>query len=235
MDAVKRDPNPDIAFAGRDRKRATRTRAAVLALEGAPAADLRIAHAMASRFDRSALLVAVDGGIDTWRAIRRRPELFVGDLDSASTPPRGIPSRIYPVEKDFSDFSGALDEASQRGATVVVIAGLLGGRLDHEWANLLEVGTAAPRFAGLLAPSARGLLAVTTSGLRARPEAGRLVSVFALGGGARVSLRGTRWSLSKKRLTPGSLGLSNVAIGEVTLDVHEGVAGLVFPVASAWT
>jgi len=173
----------------------------------------------------------VDGGLTTFRALRRRPDLFVGDLDSVATPPRGIPSRIYPVEKDFSDFSGALDEASQHGATIVVIAGLLGGRLDHEWANLLEVGAAAPHFAGLLAPSARGLLAVTTTGLSAQTSAGRLVSVFALGGGARVSLRGTRWLLSKKRLTPGSLGLSNIATGTVTLDVHEGVAGLVFPVA----
>lgn len=175
----------------------------------------------------------MDGGITTFRALRRRPDLFVGDLDSVATPPRGIPSRIYPVEKDFSDFSGALDEASQHGASVVVIAGLLGGRLDHEWANLLEVGSAASRFAGMLAPSARGLLAVTTGGLSARTTVGRLVSVFALGGGAKVTLRGTRWTLSKKRLTPGSLGLSNIATGEVTLDVHEGVAGLVFPVASA--
>jgi len=205
----------------------------VLALEGAAAADLRIALALASRFDPAAFLVAVDGGIDTWRAIRRRPDLFVGDLDSARQAPRGIPSRIYPVDKSFSDFSGALDEAWKHHARVVVIAGLLGGRLDHEWANLLEVGAAAPRFAGLLAPSARGLLAVTTAGLSAQTTVGRLVSVFALGGGAKVTLRGTRWLLSKKRLTPGSLGLSNIATGTVTLDVHEGVAGLVFPVASA--
>lgn len=111
----------------------------------------------------------------------------------------------------------------------MVIAGLLGGRLDHEWANLLEVGTAASRFAGLLAPSARGLLAVTSAGLRATASSGSLVSVFALGGGARVSLRGTRWPLSKRKLRPGSLGLSNVAVGDVSLVVHAGVAGVVFP------
>ena len=126
-------------------------------------------------------------------------------------------------------FHGALTEASNLGATIAVVAGLLGGRLDHEWANLLEVGTAASRFAGLLAPSERGLLAVTSTGLRAQATAGEYVSVFALGGGARVSLRGTRWPLSKRKLSPGSLGLSNVAMGEVSLVVHTGVAGVVFP------
>jgi thiamine pyrophosphokinase len=122
-----------------------------------------------------------------------------------------------------------LTEVSELGATIAIVAGLLGGRLDHEWANLLEVGTAASRFAGMLAPSARGLLAVTSAGLRATTSSGALVSVFALGGGARVSLRGTRWPLSKRKLSPGSLGLSNVAEGEVSLVVHAGVAGIVFP------
>jgi thiamine pyrophosphokinase len=115
------------------------------------------------------------------------------------------------------------------GADVLVIAGLLGGRLDHEWANLLEAGAAARGFLGLLAPSLRGLIVVTAGGVRARTIPGRLVSVFALGRGARVSLRGTVWTLAKRRLAPGSLGLSNLTGSELALDVHEGVAVLVFP------
>jgi thiamine pyrophosphokinase len=226
---MARELGPEISFVGRGRKRALRVRMAVIALEGASAVDLSIACAHAARVDAGALLVAVDGGLATCRTIRRLPDLFVGDLDSTRKGPRGVPSRIYPTDKSFSDFSGALDEATRLGAGVVVVAGLLGGRLDHEWANLLEVGAAAPRFAGLVAPSARGWVAVTANGLRARVGSGRIVSVFALGGGARVSLRGTRWTLTRRRLAPGSLGLSNVAEGDVSLDVHEGVAGLVLP------
>ncbi len=187
---------------------------------------------LAAEFDPKALLVAVDGGLKTCRAMRRRPDLFVGDLDSARLRPRGIASSIYPVAKDFSDFSGGLSAARQLGADVLVIAGLLGGRLDHEWANLLEAGAAAPGFAGLLAPSSRGLIVVTAWGVRARTVPGRLVSVFALGRGARVSLRGTVWTLAKRRLAPGSLGLSNLTGVELALDVHEGVAVLVFPDAA---
>jgi len=116
---------------------------------------------------------------------------------------------------------------------VAVIAGLIGGRLDHEWANLLEAQKNAPGFAGLLAPSARGLIVVTAAGLRARTVPGRLVSLFALGRGARVSLRGTEYPLTKRRLAAGSLGLSNVTGKTLALDVHEGAVVLVFPVEKA--
>jgi thiamine pyrophosphokinase len=226
---MPRTKNPEIELIGRTARSVRPARAAVLALEGATASDLRRALHLAVPFDTDALLIAVDGGLATCRAIRRRPDLFVGDLDSAGAAPSGIPAVVYPVDKCFSDFAGALGEARRLGADVAVIAGLLGGRLDHEWANILELGAAAPKFAGLLAPSARGLVVVTARGLRARGLGRRVVSVFALGRAARVSLRGTRWILSDRRLAPGSLGLSNVTGGLLELDVHGGVAALVVP------
>lgn len=225
------DAAPVIEFVGRASRRRTRERASVLALHGATPADLRRALVLAARIDSKALLVAVDGGLSTCRAIRRRPDLFVGDLDSALHRPRGIASCIYPVAKDFSDFQGALSEARRLRADVLVVAGLLGGRLDHEWANLFEIGASAREFSGVLAPSSRGLIVVTAWGLRARTVAQRPVSVFALGRGARVSLRGSCWTLAKRRLAPGSLGLSNVTGERLVLDVHDGVAALVFPEA----
>ncbi|HJQ98791.1 MAG TPA: thiamine diphosphokinase [Candidatus Polarisedimenticolaceae bacterium] len=215
----------DFSSKGMRRKR----RAAIVALEGCPPADLKRALALARDYDRDAMLVAVDGGLDTCRAVRRSPTLFVGDLDSTRRPPRGVPTLIYPIEKDFSDFAGALDELAKRDVSIVVVAGLLGGRLDHEWANLLEVGSAAKRFSGLLAPSARGLVAVTARGLSAKTTPRRFVSLFAAGRGARVTLRGTWWTLTRTRVAPGSLGLSNVTGDRLSLDVHEGVAVVVFP------
>jgi thiamine pyrophosphokinase len=224
VDAVRQ-----IAFVGRGSRKRARRRAVVVALEGAIRGDLTRAFSLAGPFDREPLLVAVDGGLSACRALRHRPDLFVGDLDSARRRPIGIASRIYPVAKDFSDFSGALLEARRLGADVVVIAGLLGGRLDHEWANIFEVGATARDFAGVLAPSSRGLVIVTATGVRLRTEPRRDVSVFALGRSARVSLRGAVWTMAKRRLASGSLGLSNVTGGRLALDVHEGVAALVFP------
>ena len=50
--------------------------------------------------------------------------------------------------------------------------------------------------------------------------------------GTRVTLRGTRWELSRRQLPPGSRGLSNVLERELALTVHGGAAALVFPEAS---
>ncbi|MDX1388187.1 MAG: hypothetical protein R3344_03305, partial [Acidobacteriota bacterium] len=107
--------------------------------------------------------------------------------------------------------------------------GLLGGRLDHEWANVLEIGAHARRFAGILAPTRRGTIVVTARGCRATTVPDRVVSIFALGGGATVTLSGTRWKLEGERIRPGSRGLSNLTGKTLSLTVHSGSVAVVFP------
>ena len=205
-------------------------RAAVLALEGASSRHLAMAFSVAERFDEEPLSIAVDGGLASFVALHRTPTLLAGDFDSVRSSVRGLTRTRFPKAKDFSDFAGALREAIRRRARLVVVAGLLGGRIDHEWSNIFEAGRAASRLEGVIAIDARALMVFTARGVTIRPARRRLVSVFAVGGPARVSLSGTRWKLSKKRLLPGSLGLSNlVAARTVTLTVHSGVAALVVP------
>lgn len=201
---------------------------AVLALNGAGPRDLRRACAMTAAMTDRLLLVAVDGGLDSCVEIRRRPDLFVGDGDSAFASADPIESIHYPRDKDFSDLAGALKEVSRRGVQVVGVAGLVGGRLDHEWANLLELGSWSPKFAGILAPSQRGTVLITSHGCRVATVRRRTVSLLALGASASVTLTGTRWELDRQRLRPGSLGLSNVSGARLELTVHRGSVALVF-------
>ena len=119
--------------------------AACMVLEGAGRAELKRASAMAGMLADRCILVAVDGGLKTCRAARRRPDLLIGDGDSMNgKTPRNLPSIVFPRDKDFSDLSGALREMKRRKVQVVTVVGLTGGRLDHEWANLLEL--VAPPF-----------------------------------------------------------------------------------------
>jgi thiamine pyrophosphokinase len=176
--------------------------------------------------DRS-VVVAVDGGLRTCRAARCRPDLFVGDADSVTKLPSGVESVLFSTDKDFSDLAGSLPLLAQRNVQLLAVAGLLGGRLDHEWANLFELATWARRFVGIVAPTDRGTVLITRRGLRLETVPGNGLSLFALNGSADVSLRGTRWQLERRRLRPGSRGLSNVTGTSVELRVHGGTAALV--------
>jgi len=162
---------PQMEFRGLMRRGGVK--GAVLVLSGAKLAELRRACALAASLTDRCLLVAVDGGLKTCLAGRRRPDLFVGDVDSCKQPPSEIPTVIYPRDKDFSDLAGALDELRRHKVQTVAVAGLLGGRLDHEWANLQELGARSASFAGILAPTERGTVLVTRRGCRARTVVGR--------------------------------------------------------------
>lgn len=207
----------------------SRLQAALLVLEGAKRAELARASSLAGVLSDRCLLIAVDGGLKTCRAAGRRPDLFVGDGDSAHRVPAGLPAVVFPKDKEFSDFAGALREARQRGVELVVVAGLLGGRVDHEWANVQELGAQARRFAAIVAPSARGTILVTSRGCDAITVPRRTFSLLVVGAQAQVSLRGARWSLRRRTLRLGAMGLSNVTGSELRLRVHRGVAALVFP------
>jgi len=206
-----------------------RIHGAVLVLNGARKRSLGRALELAAAIADSSILVAVDGGLRTCRAARRRPDLFVGDGDSVRRVPAEIPSIVYPEDKDHSDLAGALTVMKQRRVQVVALAGLLGGRVDHEWANLFELGQHAHEFAGFLAPTDRGTVLVTAHGCRTTTARERTFSLLALSSTATVSVAGARWELIRRRLRPGSHGLSNVTGAELDLTVHRGAVALVFP------
>jgi thiamine pyrophosphokinase len=222
MGALHRSPR--IRFKGTRRD----GRIAVLALHGASSDSLRDADAWARSNAAGVLRVAVDGGVHSWRNLRRGCDLFVGDADSGDPPPN-TESVIYDRDKSFSDLAGALGVVHRRGIRAACIAGVIGGRLDHEWANLLELAGQAARFRGLLAPTSRGWIAATAVGAVVETRPGKTFSLLAPAGPAKVDLTGARWSLRGTRLRPGSRGLSNVTGKRLRLSVESGVAFLVFP------
>ena len=129
---------------------------------------------------------------------------------------------------EFSDLAGALEELRRRKVQFVTVAGLLGGRLDHEWATLLELGRWSRHFAGFLAPADRGTVLITSHGCKMVTLAGQTLSLFSLSSTATVTLRGTQWELERRRLKPGSHGLSNLTGTDLDLIVHSGAVSLVF-------
>lgn len=94
------------------------------------------------RLPRHHLLIAADGGLDHARAAELRPDVVIGDFDSAAGP---IPSAsdaepaetiALPAQKDDTDMLSALKIGWERGMRTFHIYGGLGGRPDHSLANI---------------------------------------------------------------------------------------------------
>lgn len=205
----------------------TRGAASLLVLPLASPAEIVCGQGLVA--ERSPVrVVAVDGGHDRCVESGLAVDEFVGDGDSVSNRlPVGM-QRSYPVEKNFSDLRGALQGVESRGPRIVVV-GTAGGRIDHEWINLLELTDAAERFPGITAVANRGLLFITCGGITIDLTDGTLFSVLPLRGNPRVTIRGARYSLEDEHLTSPSHGLSNLAKGRVELRCSEGCVALVVP------
>ena len=170
--------------------------------------------------ENAALVIAADGGASALERLSRRPDLLVGDLDSADAglvqrlEAAGVEVRRHPTDKEATDTELAVDAALVAGATEVVILGALGGRrLDHELANLLlladaHLGSIDTRI--VHGPTTTRLLpGGRTARLAGAP--GGLVSLLPIGGDAvGVTTAGLRWTLDGATLPLGaSRGVSN--------------------------
>lgn len=180
------------------------------------------------------VVVAADAAAEWCVELGRRPDLAVGDFDSSrpGAPGRlaaeGVPVERYPSAKDASDLDLAVAGARRLGATLLTFTAVTSARLDHTLASLGTVLAAVDLSAEIAEPG----LAAWALEARARPSLtvsgreGALVSVFAVGGPARVDISGLRYELSHALLEPlSSRGLSNQVTGSRgTVTVEEGAA-----------
>ncbi|WP_420640282.1 thiamine diphosphokinase [Candidatus Poriferisocius sp.] len=189
-----------------------------------------------ARLPDRAVVVAADHGLDHAYAAGLEVAVAVGDMDSVSpealsaAEQAGTRVECHPVDKDQTDLELALEWAARLADRVIVI-GAGGGRVDHLLGNLAVV--ASPRWAGtdieVWLGEARAVVAHGRRALEAEP--GATVSLFAVGGPARVTTTGLAWSLRDEVLEPLSgRGVSNrVVDAPAYIQVSEGVVLAVLP------
>ncbi|MHB1340269.1 MAG: thiamine diphosphokinase [Coriobacteriia bacterium] len=174
-----------------------------------------------ARADR---VIACDAAGEWCVRLGRRPEIVVGDFDSASP---GAPGRLadagirvaeYPVDKDASDLDLAIVHAREMGARECCFTAAFSGRIDHTLAALGTLQRAADMAPSVLEPGFRAWL---LSGA-ARPdiefstEPGETISVLALEPSHGVTIAGMKYPLRGASVgVLSSLGISNVASGTV--------------------
>jgi thiamine pyrophosphokinase len=186
----------------------------------------------------AAMVVAADEGLDSALAAGLRPDIAVGDFDSASRAAleraEAAGTRIvkYPEAKDATDLELALDEAAALAPRRIVVIGVAGGRLDHLLAGLLLLGADLYARFEIDALLGSASVHVVRGERRLEGEPGELVSLLALHGPAEgVSTEGLAYPLRGETLLPGSSrGVSNVFIaGQAAVTVSGGVLVVVRP------
>jgi thiamine pyrophosphokinase len=167
-------------------------------------------------------LIAADGGLRYLRALDRKPDLLIGDLDSVSQPDvewlagSATEIRKFPAEKDFTDLELALRAARESGAGSILLAAALGGRLDQTLANIALLRL--PELSGVDVSLDDGLTEVRliTATLTIHGRAGDIVSLIPVGSAVEgVRTHALQYPLNAETLSPGQTrGISNVMLSD---------------------
>ncbi|AVO36963.1 thiamine diphosphokinase [Pukyongiella litopenaei] len=170
--------------------------------------DLALSHAPT--------LAAADGGARAALRAGHMPVAVFGDFDSLDDRSRAaLPAdRLHRItEQDSTDFDKALRNIQ---APVVVAAGFLGARMDHQLAALSTLLRHCDRRCVLIGE--REVVFHAPPRIVVPVASGDVVSLFPLCPATGRST-GLRWPIDGLELAPGGrIGTSNVATGPVGLD-----------------
>jgi thiamine pyrophosphokinase len=167
---------------------------------------------------KSFSVICCDGGIRHSQTLKIKPDVIIGDMDSASAfqlehyENQGVKIIKYPQQKDATDTQLALEYAVKHKPQAIEIWGALGGRLDHALANLslLSMGAKAGIDTRLIDEYCEAF--VVNKKTYFTEAIGQTVSVFAYPVQAEgITLRGFQYPLNNESLdVDNSRGIGNV-------------------------
>ncbi len=185
---------------------------------------------------KNILRVAVDGGLEIFRALKIQPDLYVGDLDSVRRVPPQIPAVFLPHEKDYSDLRAAIEICCEMSITYLEAWAVTGGRADHHWASIEEL-TVSLSSGAIHQIEAHGddatfIWVTPACPLKLKTSSGNVISLFNLRAASGVTTRGLAYNLASADLASGSHGLSNFARAKaVQVAVKKGTVLVIVPAA----
>lgn len=173
------------------------------------------------------LVIAADAGYLNLKKLAIKPDLIIGDFDSAQKPQTDIPTETFPVHKDDTDTMLAIRRGLEKGFKKFMIYGGIGGeRTDHTIANLQSLAFIAEHGGqGFLIGENESFTLIKNSSVTLHSEKGAVLSVFAYGGIAEgINIKGAVYDPDDLRLTPFfPLGVSNsFKEKQVTISIKSG-------------
>jgi thiamine pyrophosphokinase len=166
--------------------------------------------------------ICADGGTRHALALGIRPDLVIGDLDSAEQEQlqllreADVPIERFPHDKNETDLELAIDRAVGLQPDQILILGALGGRLDQTLGNITLLTD--PRLAGIDVRLDDGLeeAFICRGEAQVRGKRGDLVSLIPWGGPVSgIQTANLKWPLENETLYPDKTrGISNELLGE---------------------
>lgn len=177
-------------------------------------------------------VIAADGGYEYLRELGITPHMWIGDMDSTKISTDGLDENIteiirLPREKDDTDTLAAIRIGIEKGYTEFVLHGMLGGRVDHTFANISCLQFLKKHGCkGILYGRDTMLLLLKDEKISFSDSLWGMVSAFALGDSAQgVTEQGLLYEIENATLTPDfPIGVSNELIGkESMISVEKGM------------
>ena len=187
-------------------------------------------------------IIAADKGLEALDKAKIKPDLMLGDFDSASEKiiekyrSLEIPEiKLNPV-KDDTDMEFAIRESIRRFEAVpIVLYAASGSRLDHTMANmeLLKIGYEKSPYTNITLINKKNRVSLLSKGAHTivkKEQYGQYISLLCYTDEVKgVTLKGMKYNLNKKNIKKGSsLCISNEILDEVAyVDFDEGMMYLV--------
>lgn len=164
------------------------------------------------------VIIAADGGLRHLIKLGRKPDYFIGDMDSLSDQiPSDVPIDQHPSEKDDTDTFIAVKKGLSLECDRFVFYGCLGGALSHTVANLqLLIDLANRKKAAVLIDGKTEIYPLHNDTVSFDETREGKISVFSFSDQSEgVSIQGLKYELTDAVLTNRfALGVSNEFIGQ---------------------
>ena len=172
------------------------------------------------RFDR---VICADASFGIAETAGISPDVIIGDFDHGKNTYSGNTEVItVPCEKDDTDTMLCIKHAISLSSEKILIAGGIGGRLDHTIANVQSLKYALDHGSRAIMRDGENEVFLIAESCSIAKKAGYYFSLFAFGDEINgLTVKGTKYELEDGTLTPSfPLGVSNEIIAdkaEITL------------------
>ena len=179
----------------------------------------------------NAYIIAADSGYLAVKKMDLTPDLVLGDFDSLEVKPDCMEIITAPAEKDDTDTMLAVKTALCRGYTDITIAGSIGGRLDHTYANIQTLAYILKNGGfGRLVGGNDTVELLNVGEYSYERKDSMYLSLFSYGESAVLTTTGTKYNVTQYRLeSTFPLGVSNeITHDKCGISVHEGQVLVIF-------